>query len=90
MAHPVVVNSQAGITQDYVLYLAADSPAVTALTFVLWPKYECKEGAGWLATVTRLSAAGTAATVAFVHARTRDGRPYEDSLLPWTQLAQHD
>ena len=34
MAHPVVVNSQAGITQDYVLYLAADSPAVTALTFV--------------------------------------------------------
>ena len=52
----------------------------------LWPAYLCKElgGAGWTATITRVHR--SAARVSFDVARTRDGRPYEDELLPLDEL----
>ena len=51
-----------------------------------WPRYACTEMAGraWRATV-KSRTAGTA-TVRFTHARTRDGRRYEDTSLPLTAL----
>ena len=52
----------------------------------LWPSETCRElgGAGWEATVVRVHAA--AVRVAFDHARTRDGRPYEPELLLTSEL----
>ena len=52
----------------------------------LWPAYSCKElgGAGWSATVSRVYKA--TARVSFDYARTRDGRAYEDELLPLCEL----
>ena len=54
----------------------------------LWPKETCHElgGAGWTATVRKATATGTAATISFTHARSRDCRPYEDVLVPITHL----
>ena len=48
----------------------------------LWPTYSCHEnsGAGWSATVRRLSR--TAVRVSFDTARTRDNRRYQDELVP--------
>ena len=52
----------------------------------LWPAYSCNElgGAGWTATVSRVHR--STARVHFDLARTRDGRPYEDELLPLDEL----
>ena len=52
----------------------------------LWPAYSCKElgGAGWTATVSRVHK--STARISFDLARTRDGRPYEDELLPLSRL----
>ena len=52
----------------------------------LWPAYSCKElgGAGWTATITNVHR--STARVSFDLARTRDGRPYEDELLPLEEL----
>ena len=52
----------------------------------LWPAYTCRElgGAGWTATVRRVHA--STARVSFDIAQTRDGRPYEDELLPLDEL----
>ena len=62
-----------------------DSLAVGDLVIVAseaWPSYACQEhgGAGWSATVRRLSR--STATVSFNEARTRDGRPYQDARVP--------
>jgi len=56
----------------------------------LWPAYSCRElgGAGWTATVTRVHA--STARVSFLLARTRDGRPYQDELLPLSALRTLD
>ena len=56
----------------------------------LWPKYACTEmgGAGWAATVVRVTAAASAAVVKFTYATTRDGRRYENELLPVNCLAR--
>ena len=52
----------------------------------LWPAYSCRElgGAGWTATVRRVHT--STARVSFDVAQTRDGRPYEDELLPLDEL----
>jgi len=52
----------------------------------LWPAYTCRElgGAGWTATVRRVHT--STARVSFDIAQTRDGRPYEDELLPLDEL----
>ena len=52
----------------------------------LWPAYSCRElgGAGWAATIRRVHA--STARVSFDVAQTRDGRPYEDELLPLNEL----
>ena len=52
----------------------------------LWPAYSCRElgGAGWAATIRRVHA--STARVSFNVAQTRDGRPYEDELLPLDEL----
>lgn len=52
----------------------------------LWPAYSCRElgGAGWTATISRVHK--STARVSFDLARTRDGRPYEDELLPLDEL----
>lgn len=52
----------------------------------LWPAYSCKElgGAGWTATIRRLHK--STAHVSFDVAQTRDGRPYENELLPLDDL----
>ena len=48
-----------------------------------WPSYTCNElsGAGWRAEIKRSAAA--VCKVKFLDARTRDGRPYEDAMVPW-------
>ena len=52
----------------------------------LWPAYSCKElgGAGWTATIRRVHR--STARVSFDVAQTRDGRPYENELLPLDDL----
>ena len=57
-----------------------------AVPRALWPTHPCHElgGSGWTVTVTRCHR--TAARVHFVAARTRDGRAYEDVLVPFEQL----
>ena len=57
-----------------------ESPLVIPRT--LWPEDACAEfgGAGWL--VTLVSKTSLTAMVRFVHARTRDGRPYADARVP--------
>ena len=45
-------------------------------------------GAGWAATVVRVTAAASAAVVKFTYATTRDGRRYENELLPADRLAR--
>ena len=52
----------------------------------LWPSYACRElgGAGWQAVVVRVHS--SAALVRFTYPRTRDGRAYEDELLPFDSL----
>ena len=52
----------------------------------LWPAESCKElgGAGWTATIRRLHK--STARVSFDVARTRDGRSYENELLPLDAL----
>ena len=47
-----------------------------------YPRNHCDEhnGAGWEAIV--LSATGVTAMVRYLHARTADGRPYEDTREP--------
>ena len=56
----------------------------------VWPAYSCRElgGAGWTATVTRVHE--STARVSFLLARTRDGRPYQDELLPLSALRTQD
>ena len=56
----------------------------------LWPAYSCRElgGAGWTATVSRVHK--STARVSFLLARTRDGRPYQDELLPLSALRTLD
>ena len=51
-----------------------------------WPAWKCAEhgGAGWAATVRRV--ASTACRVSFTVARTRDGRPYADAVVPKQHL----
>ena len=51
-----------------------------------WPNHPCHElgGSGWAVTVTRCHR--SAARVHFTTARTRDGRTYEDVLVPLEQL----
>ena len=66
-----------------------DSLAIGDLVVVAsdtWPSYACNEhnGAGWSATIRRLSR--SAATVSFTNARTRDGRPYQDARVPIPSL----
>ena len=56
----------------------------------LWPAYSCRElgGAGWTATIIRVHK--STARVSFLLARTRDGRPYQDELLPLSALRTLD
>ena len=66
------------------------SPPVPGSTCVVpcevYPQYTCTElgGAGWL--VCAVSSTRYTTLVAFLHARTRDGRPYEDERLDWMAL----
>ena len=56
----------------------------------VWPAYSCQElgGAGWTATIVRVHK--STARVSFLLARTRDGRPYQDELLPLSALRTLD
>jgi len=51
-----------------------------------WPTWKCAEhgGSGWAAIVRRV--ASSACRVSFTVARTRDGRPYADAVVPKTHL----
>ena len=52
----------------------------------LWPTYTCSElgGSGWQASV--VSTTSSTAVVRFLHAQTRDGRPYANERLPLSTL----
>lgn len=53
----------------------------------MWPSYKCKElgGEGWQAIVKRRAGRETV-TISFAVATARDGRKYEDALVPWGRL----
>jgi hypothetical protein len=56
----------------------------------VWPDYQCREfgGRGWLVRVLRVASSERPphASVRFLHARARDGRRFEDSLLQLSVL----
>jgi hypothetical protein len=63
----------------------ADNPTAGEQVIVsnaAWPTWKCTEwaGAGWSATIKRVTA--STCLVRFDEARTRDGRPYADVLVP--------
>lgn len=57
-----------------------------ALPRAMWPDYPCNElgGLGW--RVLLLAASPAAATVRFIHARSRNGRRYEDTQVQTSAL----